>query len=291
MYCLQENRTCLFHDLQTILQLWGILHFTSLVSPQEAYSSGNPAESGVSCENQESPLISTALEITKHFTQYLLRYSFIGAIFRVGEGEADFLWMLWLEACHLFSGVHWWAVAQFTFLIFCIILSILTPEQLMAHRIIKTFFSLFSWTTIYSPFVSLKLFYPTLSLNGLTVLVSFMTLNLGYFTSFNKNNKETEEKSPTILPSYCGNCAHFSAFSSTSFPYIYIFYTATMYYVTISLSQAYHISFCSCLRQGQLFFTEACLYLSFLFSFFPFIFISWRLITLQYCSGFCHTLT
>ena len=26
------------------------------------------------------------------------------------------------------------------------------------------------------------------------------------------------------------------------------------------------------------------------FFFFPFIFISWRLITLQYCSGFCHTL-
>ena len=25
--------------------------------------------------------------------------------------------------------------------------------------------------------------------------------------------------------------------------------------------------------------------------FFPFIFISWRLITLQYCSGFCHTFT
>ena len=25
--------------------------------------------------------------------------------------------------------------------------------------------------------------------------------------------------------------------------------------------------------------------------FFPFIFISWRLITLQYCNGFCHTLT
>ena len=24
---------------------------------------------------------------------------------------------------------------------------------------------------------------------------------------------------------------------------------------------------------------------------FPFIFISWRVITLQYCSGFCHTLT
>ena len=27
------------------------------------------------------------------------------------------------------------------------------------------------------------------------------------------------------------------------------------------------------------------------FFFFPFIFISWRLITLQYCTGFCHTLT
>ena len=30
---------------------------------------------------------------------------------------------------------------------------------------------------------------------------------------------------------------------------------------------------------------------SILFFFFSFIFISWRLITLQYCSGFCHTLT
>ena len=29
----------------------------------------------------------------------------------------------------------------------------------------------------------------------------------------------------------------------------------------------------------------------FLFYFFSFIFISWKLITLQYCSGFCHTLT
>ena len=29
----------------------------------------------------------------------------------------------------------------------------------------------------------------------------------------------------------------------------------------------------------------------FIYYYFPFIFISWRLITLQYCSGFCHTLT
>ena len=31
--------------------------------------------------------------------------------------------------------------------------------------------------------------------------------------------------------------------------------------------------------------------LIFILFFFSFIFISWRLITLQYCSGFCHTLT
>ena len=34
--------------------------------------------------------------------------------------------------------------------------------------------------------------------------------------------------------------------------------------------------------------TYSCVYIRFFFSF---IFISWRLITLQYCSGFCHTLT
>ena len=34
------------------------------------------------------------------------------------------------------------------------------------------------------------------------------------------------------------------------------------------------------------------LFFAILFIYFlPFIFISWRLITLQYCSGFCHTLT
>ena len=43
----------------------------------------------------------------------------------------------------------------------------------------------------------------------------------------------------------------------------------------------------------SLFFFEYFIYLFtyFLISFFfPFIFTSWRLITLQYCSGFCHTL-
>ena len=33
------------------------------------------------------------------------------------------------------------------------------------------------------------------------------------------------------------------------------------------------------------------IFFHFLWVFFSFIFISWRLITLQYCSGFCHTLT
>ena len=40
-----------------------------------------------------------------------------------------------------------------------------------------------------------------------------------------------------------------------------------------------------------LLFLDACLYFFIIFIFFPFIFIHWRLITFQYCSGFCHTLT
>ena len=114
------------------------------------------------------------------------------------------------------------------------------------------------------PVWTLKLFYPTLSPNGLIVLASFLILNLSYFISNNKNNKETEEKSPAILPSYYGNYAHFPVFSSNSSPYKYIFYTAILHCVIISLRQAYHISFCACLRENQPFFTEACLYLLFL---------------------------
>ena len=41
------------------------------------------------------------------------------------------------------------------------------------------------------------------------------------------------------------------------------------------------VAFGLLLQEGDVFF----------FFFFPFIFISWRLSTLQYCSGFCHTLT
>ena len=48
-------------------------------------------------------------------------------------------------------------------------------------------------------------------------------------------------------------------------------------------------------EQGQFYFFLPSLHtfyvLLFYFYFFPFILISWRLITLQYCSGFCHTLT
>ena len=46
---------------------------------------------------------------------------------------------------------------------------------------------------------------------------------------------------------------------------------------------------CSTHKQDSLAFTTALCSSS--FSPPPFIFISWRLITLQYCSGFCHTLT
>ena len=42
---------------------------------------------------------------------------------------------------------------------------------------------------------------------------------------------------------------------------------------------------------GRFFFVVVVMEEWFHFIFFPFIFIGWRLITLQYCSGFCHTLT
>ena len=51
--------------------------------------------------------------------------------------------------------------------------------------------------------------------------------------------------------------------------------------------QAWHfLSPIKCEQKWHESLTSRC---SFFFS--PFIFISWRLITLQYCSGFCHTLT
>ena len=45
------------------------------------------------------------------------------------------------------------------------------------------------------------------------------------------------------------------------------------------------VKFKRCLKKHLRFCRKAC------FFFLPFIFIIWRLITLQYCSGFCHTLT
>ena len=47
--------------------------------------------------------------------------------------------------------------------------------------------------------------------------------------------------------------------------------------------------FCTCWPLVCLYYRNV--YSDPLLTFFPFIFISWRLITLQYCSGFCHTLT
>ena len=46
-----------------------------------------------------------------------------------------------------------------------------------------------------------------------------------------------------------------------------------------------------CRMLGSILFYFFNFILSLLFFFLSFLFISWRLITLQYCSGFCHTLT
>ena len=51
----------------------------------------------------------------------------------------------------------------------------------------------------------------------------------------------------------------------------------------------YHNRHCW-LSASYSFIPPSCLFI-FIFLFFSFIFISWKLITLQYCSGFCHTLT
>ena len=40
-----------------------------------------------------------------------------------------------------------------------------------------------------------------------------------------------------------------------------------------------------------IFWISSYVFINFFIFYFSFIFISWRLITLQYCSGFCHTLT
>ena len=53
--------------------------------------------------------------------------------------------------------------------------------------------------------------------------------------------------------------------------------------LSIYASIAFHLSSFDIFEEKDFFF--------FWFFFFSFIFISWRLITLQYCSGFCHTLT
>ena len=51
-----------------------------------------------------------------------------------------------------------------------------------------------------------------------------------------------------------------------------------------------YLSYVCILREHKLFFYMSLSARFISFSFFPFIFITWRLITLQYCSGFCHTL-
>ena len=203
--------------------------------------------------------------------------------------------------------------------------------------------------------ICLKLFHPTLSPNGLTVLVSFMTLNLSYFTINNNITKRQNKNHPPsshpiaaiMLIFLCSHpilfyidtyftqlywqwqphsstlawkipwteepvrlqsmrslrVRHDWATSVSLFTFMHwrrkwqptpVFLpgeaqgqgawwaavygvaqsqtrlkglstsTSILHCITISLRQAYHISSCSCLRQSQLFSTEACLYLSLL---------------------------
>ena len=66
--------------------------------------------------------------------------------------------------------------------------------------------------------------------------------------------------------------------------------------ICILLSDLAYIDTCT-YSFKHCFFPSCCIKVSFMVSiyyttfFFPFTFISWRLITLQYCDGFCHTLT
>ena len=72
----------------------------------------------------------------------------------------------------------------------------------------------------------------------------------------------------------------------------YIFYASPLVINTLDfclfeksfISYPFWKDIFTCVWMSKLFFVSV------LF-FFSFIFISWRLITLQYCSGFCHTLT
>ena len=79
------------------------------------------------------------------------------------------------------------------------------------------------------------------------------------------------------------------SFSSTVFIVFYSFYSfCSMAVISTNLSSSILIhsseSFILILIPFSVFSFQ-------LLYFFSFIFISWRLITLQYCSGFCHTLT
>ena len=233
------------------------------MSPQEEYSSGSPAELGVSCENQESPHHENGLEDNRVSHLVSGEVIYVRAIFGVGKGNLIPLYALAGSLPSVFrcplAGCG--TACFFDFLHHSQCPDSGTADSSQNHHGFPSF-PLFTDSHLF-PLCLSKLFYPTLRPNGLIVLASFLILNLSYFISNNKNNKETEEKSPAILLSYYGNYAHFPVFSSNSSPYKYIFYTAILHSVTISLRQAYHISFCSCLRESQLYFTETCLYLLF----------------------------
>ena len=222
-HCVQENRTCLCP--------WPADHITALARPSLRIS-GEPPRSVLLRQHCRVRSFLWKSGVSPHqncledkWASHLVSTEVIYVVrFLVWGRGTWFLWMLWLEAWHLFSGVHWRAVAELTSLTFCIVLSILIKNSWWLTESLWLSFTLFTDSHLF-PLCLSRNFYPTLSPYGLIVLASFLILNLSYFISDNKNNKETEEKSPAILPSYYGNYAHFPVFSSNSSPYRYIFYT------------------------------------------------------------------
>ena len=81
--------------------------------------------------------------------------------------------------------------------------------------------------------------------------------------------------SPFILPPL--GTYSFSRFWITHAKYVFLCHMPSLF---ISIDDTHELQSYTPPTQYSLYF----------FLFFSFIFISWRLITLQYCSGFCHTL-
>ena len=90
---------------------------------------------------------------------------------------------------------------------------------------------------------------------------------------------------------FCHLCSAINISSKFLFTILHFLVLAVSFCFIISIFLL-RFSICSSIMSIFLFISICCYnsYNSY-FYFFPFIFISWRLITLQHCSDFCHTLT